>query len=284
MKIYLDLDELYNTEKYEHKLAVVLGRGKRLEKILAAFPTEREFREASLTKIAKVLGIKNKNSKILRQLKELDQTYEQLTDPKFGSQLSKVPQAETIMCIDTEYLWSDLDSIQYAVKNPKGWELGFIFTNSKLAPSVSVHEGINQLEEKIAEVNPDIFIGHNFNCDITVLEKAGNKKLPALRNYDDTLQMVRKSNIANIIGGASLDKIIEVIFSGETIGLFDAYHDLELFIKYGLRDAIYPIYAREFFMTGDLPFLQAEIEINEFIKPEVRQEINFGSISLKGAR
>jgi len=284
MKIYLDLEELYNTEVYEHKLAVILGRGKRREKILAAFPTEKEFRQASLEKIAEILGIKNKDSKLLQQLAELDETYQRLTEPKFSEQLSNNSQAEVVMCVDTEYLWSDLDSIQYAVYDGIEWELGVIITNSDLAPAVSSEEGVAYLQQLISEVRPDIFVGHNFNCDITVLEKAGKQKLPRLQNYDDTLQMVRNSNLSNIIGGASLDKIIECLFSGQTIGLFNAYQDLGLFIEYGLKDAIYPIYAREFFMTGELPGLTPELRINR-IKPEVvREQINFNSVRLKGAR
>lgn len=284
MKIYLDLEELYNTEVYEHKLAVILGRGKRREKILAAFPTEREFRQASMEEIAEVLGIKNKDSKLLQQLAELDQTYQRLTEPQFSEQLSNNSQAEVIMCVDTEYLWSDLDSIQYAVYDGIEWELGVIITNSDLAPAISSEAGVTYLQQLISDVNPDIFVGHNFNCDITVLEKASNRKLPRLQNYDDTLQMVRNSNISNIIGGASLDKIIESLFSGQTVGLFNAYQDLELFIEYGLKDAIYPIYARKFFMTGELPSLAPNLRINKIKPASVREQINFNAVQLKGAQ
>lgn len=281
MKIYLDTDELYQDRLYEHKLAVILGRGKRLKKMLDTFPTEYDFKSASLTRIARTINIENKNSKILSQLKELDETYEKLTNPKFDINLSRRPKAEVIMCIDTEYLWSELDSIQYAIKDSEGWRLGIIFTNDDLAPAVDIMEGIKILKDIIYEVKPDIFVGHNFNCDITVLEKAYGSKIKPLHNYDDTMKMVKKSNISNIISGASLDKIIESLFDGDTIGLFNAYQDLDLFIKYGLKDAIYPIYAREYFMTGKLPKIANKIKVNQIIKSEVWNLIDFDSIYLK---
>lgn len=281
MKIYLDTDELYQDELYEHKLAVILGRGKRLKKMLQTFPTEYDFKKASLSRIAKVINIENKDSKILAQLKELDKTYQRLTKPKFDINLSKKPKSEVIMCIDTEYLWSDLDSIQYAIKSKKGWKTGIIFTNDEIAPSVDIKEGINILMDIITLVQPDIFVGHNFNCDITVLEKAYGAKLKPLHNYDDTMHMIRKSNVANIIGGASLDNIIESIFADNTIGLFNAYQNLDLFIKYGLKDAIYPIYAREYFMTGSVPEIKDKIKLNNIVRPETWDLIQFDSISLR---
>ncbi|WP_027339786.1 hypothetical protein [Halonatronum saccharophilum] len=282
MKIYLDTDELYQDELYEHKLAIILGRGKRLKRMLKEFPTEYDFKKASLSHIAKVVGIENRGSKTLNQLNQLDKTYQRLTKPKFSPKLSKNSKAEVIMCIDTEYLWSELDSIQYAIKSNKGWELGIIFTNQKLAPSVSIKEGIDILLDIIDQFKPDIFVGHNFNCDITVLEKAYGEKIKALHYYDDTMKMVRRSNIANVIGGASLDNIMEEVFNSETIGLFNAYNDLDLFIKYGLKDAIYPIYARDYFITGELPLIKQSLEINKVIKAEVLDLIDFNSISLKG--
>ncbi len=280
MKIYLDTDELYQGEVYEHKLAVILGRGKRLKRMLRKFPTEYEFKNASITQVAKVIGIKNKDSKILNQLRELDRTYQRLTSPKFGLDLSNAPQAKVIMCIDTEYLWSDLDSIQYAIKFKDEWELGIIFTNPEIAPSVSINEGIDILRDIIGNVQPDIFLGHNFNCDITVLEKAYGDKLEELHNYDDTMKMVNKSHVANIIGGGSLDRIIEEVFLDDTIGLFNAYQDLKLFIKYGLKDAIYPIYARKYFLTGKVPKVESELKIDRIIKDDVWNIIGFEFISL----
>ncbi|MCK8817033.1 hypothetical protein MWH28_06560 [Natroniella sulfidigena] len=280
MKIYLDTDELYQAELYEHKLATILGRGKRLKRMLRAFPTEYEFKQASIPEISQALKIKNPNSKILSQLKKLDQTYQRLMTPKFGTALSNAPEAETIMCIDTEYLWSDLDSIQYAIKSNQEWKLGILFTNSDLAPAISASKGIKILEDIINEVKPDIFVGHNFNCDITVLEKVYGTKIDCLHNYDDTMKMVRKSHVSNIIGGASLDRIIEKIFSDDTVGLINAYQDLDDFIKYGLKDAIYPIYAREYFMTGKLPLIDSKLKIDKVVQSEVRDLIDFQFIYL----
>ena len=281
MKIYLDRDDLYQTELYEHKLAVILGRGKRLKRVLKEFPTENSFKESSVQEIAEVIGIKKQGSKILEQLKTLDKTYEKLTNPQFSKELSSNPQAQSIMCIDTEYLQSDLDSIQYAFKSEQEWETGIIFTNSDLAPAVSIKEGIRYLEELIADYNPDLFIGHDFKCDIRVLEDNYQQELPMLYNYDDTLDMVKKSNFENIIRGASLDDIISNIFCDDTIGLFNAYRDLELFVEYVLKDAIYPIYAREYFITGKMPLVKNELKIDKIIKEEAQAQINFNSISLK---
>ncbi|MGM0501098.1 MAG: hypothetical protein ACQERJ_01090 [Bacillota bacterium] len=283
MKIYLNRDELYQTELYEHKLAVILGRGKRLKKALKAFPTERSFKQSSVEKIAKVIGIKNKNSnsKILKQLQTLDETYEKLTEPQFDRDLSSNPQAKSIMCVDTEYLRSDLDSIQYAVKEQDSWEIGIIFTNSDLAPAVTAREGVQKLQDIIESYKPDLFVGHDFNCDIRVLEDNYGRRLPDLYNYDDTLDMVQNSNVENIIKGASLDDIISNIFFDETIGLFNAYRDLDLFVEYGLKDAIYPIYARQYFMTGQLPQTRARFKIDKIVKDEARELINCNSILLK---
>ncbi|MFO7818633.1 MAG: hypothetical protein R6V17_00195 [Halanaerobacter sp.] len=282
MKIYLERDELYQTELYEHKLAVILGRGKRLKKILQEFPTENSFKQSSLQEIAEVIGINKGNSKILEQLKSLDETYKRLTEPQFSEKLSSNPKAESIMCIDTEYLKSDLDSIQYAFNEDNEWEIGIIFTNSDLAPAVKIEEGIRCLESLILDYNPDLFVGHDFKCDIRVLEDNYKQELSSLYSYDDTLKMVKKSNLENIIRGASLDDIIGNLFCDETIGLFSAYRDLDLFVEYGLKDAIYPILAREYFMTGKLPEMKSELSIDKVLKEKARKEITFNSISLKG--
>ncbi|SJZ74382.1 hypothetical protein [Selenihalanaerobacter shriftii] len=271
---YLNQDDLY-----KHKLATILGRGKRLKRVLKSFPTEDKFKDASLRKIGNVIGIKDLESKTMVQLKQLDQTYDRLTTPKHSSKLSKYPKARRIMCVDTEYLWSDLDSIQYAIREYDEWlETGIIFTNQDLADSLSIIDGIELLREIITSFKPDILVGHNFNCDITILEEAYGAEIPELHNYDDTLYMVRNSNVANIIGGASLDKIIKEIFRETTIGLFTAYQDLELFIKYGLRDALYPIYTREYLMTGEIPTVRSGLKIDRLIKESNWEKISFDSI------
>jgi len=281
MKIYLDRDELYQTELYEHKLAVILGRGTRLKRVLNAFPTEHSFKESSLDKIAGTIGIENDNSKLLEQLKTLDKTYDELTTAKFSKDLSLDPSAKSIMCIDTEYLRSDLDSIQYAFNDQGQWEIGVIFTNSDLAPALTINEGIDYLKELIATYDPDLFIGHDFKCDIRVLEENYGEELPMLYDYDDTLNMVKTSNVENIIRGASLDDIISNIFFDDTIGLFNAYKSLDLFVEYGLKDAVYPIYARQYFMTGEVPQLKSKLRINKIVKEEARELVDFNSISLK---
>ncbi|KXS45684.1 MULTISPECIES: hypothetical protein [unclassified Candidatus Frackibacter] len=271
---YLNQDDLY-----KHKLAVILGRGKRLRKMLKSFPSEAQFKAASLRRIGEIIGIKDLESKTMLQLERLDKTYNELTTPQHSARLSKCPKAKKIMCIDTEYLWGDLDSIQYAIKGYNEWlETGIIFTNQSLADSVSIEDGIDLLREIIDEFEPDILVGHNFNCDITTLEEAYGREIPELHNYDDTLFMVRKSNVANIIGGASLDKIVKEIFRGSSIGLFAAYQDLKLFIKYGLKDALYPIYIREYLITGEIPFVDPEVKIDRILKESNWEEVDFDSI------
>jgi len=54
MKPYVMADDLY-----QHKLAVILGRGKRLNRLLRHFPTEKKFKAASIEEIASIIGIKN---------------------------------------------------------------------------------------------------------------------------------------------------------------------------------------------------------------------------------
>jgi hypothetical protein len=93
--------------------------------------------------------------------------------------------------------------------------------------------------------------------------------------------MVKNSNVENIIRGASLDDIISNVFFDDTIGLFNAYKSLDLFVEYGLKDAVYPIYARKYFMTGELPQLKSKLRINRIVKEEARELVDFNSISLK---
>ena len=271
---YLNQDDLY-----KHKLATILGRGKRLRKMLNSFPTESKFKSASSGQIGNAIGIKDLACKTISQLKELDKTYNQLTTPKHSIELSRYPLARRVMCIDTEYLWSDLDSIQYAIRDGNRWlKTGIIFTNQDLADALPIKAGIELLREIIIEFEPDILLGHNFNCDITTLEGAYGGEIPELHNYDDTLAMVRRSNVSNIIGGASLDQIIKQIFWGKSIGLFTAYKDLELFIKYGLKDALYPIYIREYLMTGEIPNVDSNVKINQIVRESNWASFDFDSI------
>jgi hypothetical protein len=100
---------------YPHKLAVILGKGKRYARVLQYYPTEMRFKSASIEEIGQVIGIKNLDSRIMRQLAELDKTYNDLTTLHFGSHLSLVPNAQSVMGIDTEFLLSPLDSIQFVI-------------------------------------------------------------------------------------------------------------------------------------------------------------------------
>ena len=257
---------------YKFKLALILGRGKRLKKVLKKYPTERKFKEASLEEIASVVGIKNLKSRTLKKLEKLDSTYDKMVTFKTESYWSKAPQAKRIMGIDTEYLKSDLDCIQYVIFDElEPLTSGFIFTNSKLAPSVSVTEGIDTLRSIISEYNPDIFVGHNFNSDISILERAYGFTLPELYFYDDTMELMEKSNLANIIGGFALNKAINKVFLEESVGLFTAYSDLKLLIEYGIKDAVYPIFLRHYLMTGELPKMDFEVKLDRLIKEENRK-------------
>ena len=255
MDLYVTVDDLY-----KHKLATILGRAKRLKRILKAYPTESRFKKASIDEIAQVVGIKNTESKIMQQLATLDETYNELIKPRYNMTHSISPNAQTIMGIDTEYLLSPLDSIQFAILQNNKIYSGFIFTNSELAEAVKPREGIDMLRQIISQFKPDVLVGHNFNCDISVIEKAYQKEIPELHNYDDTMKMARKSNVANIIGSAALKRLVKDLFSFKVIEVYKAYReDISLFVEYGLMDALFPIFLRNFFMTGKKP---------EFIKPE----------------
>ena len=265
---------------YKFKLALILGRGKRLKKVLKKYPTERKFKEASLEEIASVVGIKNLKSNTLTKLKRLDTTYDKMVTFKTESYWSKDPEATRIMGIDTEYLKSDLDCIQYVIiDNLKPLTSGFIFTNSNLAPSVTVKEGIDILRSVISEYNPDIFVGHNFNSDISIMERAYGFTLPELYFYDDTMDLMKKSNLANIIGGFALNKAIKKVFLEESVGLFTAYSDLSLLIEYGIKDALYPIFLRYYLMNGELPEINFEVELENLVREENRKLLENQSFS-----
>ncbi|MFW6006947.1 MAG: hypothetical protein ACOCQ5_03075 [Halanaerobiales bacterium] len=256
---------------YQFKLALILGRGKRLKKILKKYPTERKFKKASLEELAEVMDIKNLSSGILRKLKKLDTTYDRLVTFKSCSNWSRLPRAKKIMGIDTEYLKSDLDSIQYVIlEDMKLTASGFIFTNNDLAPSLSKKEGISYLRNIINKEQPELFVGHNFNSDISILESAFGDPLPELYYYDDTMDLLEKSQLANIVGGFSLNKVIESIFNDKIAGLFEAYNDMQLFIEYGIKDALYPILLREYIINGELPEIDFDLKVKNIFKKENR--------------
>ncbi|AZR74557.1 hypothetical protein BBF96_14875 [Anoxybacter fermentans] len=273
MNLYVTVEDLY-----PHKLATILGRGKRLERILKVYPTERRFKAASIEEIGQVIGIKNPDSKIMRQLATLDETYNELITPKYRSDLSIAPYAKTIMGIDTEYLLSPLDSIQFVIYQNNSFYSGFIFTNPKLAKAVSPKEGIKLLRRVIEDFKPDVIVGHNFNCDISVLERVYQDQIPELHKYDDTMKMARKSHVANIVGSAALKKLIQKLFDIKVIEVYKAYKDLTIFIEYGLMDALFPIYLRYFLMTGRKPEFKKPEKIDYLILPENEIELKYKKI------
>ncbi len=68
------------------------------------------------------------------------------------------------------------------------------------------------LRQIIHENQPDLIVGHNFNSDISILETAYGDSLPELYYYDDTMELMENSHLANIIGGFSLNRVIEKSF------------------------------------------------------------------------
>lgn len=263
---------------YPHKLSVILGKGKRLERILQTFPTESRFKLAPAEEIARVIGIKNPDSKIMTQLTELDKTYSELTTLNYGPELSVLPAAKTVMGIDTEYLLSPLDSIQFVIVQHHSCFAGLIFTNPQLAEAVTPGEGIRLLREVIRDFRPDVIVGHNFNCDISVMERNFQAKLPELYGYDDTMKMARKSHVANIVGSAALKKLVQNLFSIKGLNIYGAYQDLSTFIEYGLMDAVFPLYLRHFFLTGQKPDYLRPERLDYLIHPKNNFQIKYDKI------
>lgn len=248
VKLRFSSDDLY-----PQKLGMVLGKGQRLECLLKAYPTEGRFKEAGLEEIGAVIGIKNLDSKIMQQLAELDQTYSDLTTFRYGPELSVCPGARCVMGIDTEYLLSPLDSIQFVIKSDATLFTGLIFTNGQLAMAVEPKAGVELLRKVIQDFQPEVIVGHNFNCDITVLERAYEAVIPELHVYDDTMKMARKSHIANIVGSAALKKLVQQLFQVKGLNVHTAYEDLSTFLEYGVMDAVFPLYLREFLVSGQKP-------------------------------
>ncbi|WP_041606706.1 hypothetical protein [Halothermothrix orenii] len=276
MKPYLVPEDLY-----QHKLAVILGRGKRLKKILQHYPTEKKFKQASIKEIASVLGIKNLECGIIKKLKKLDKTYDRLITFSSNKNWSKTPEAKKVMGIDTEYLKSNLDCIQYVTM--EGFEVtscGMIFTNNDLAHSVNPEEGIDYLREVIYDFEPEIIVGHNFNSDIKVMERAYGSPIPELYNFDDTMELMKRSNLANIIGGSSLNKAIKRVFKQDVIGLFSAYKDINLLVEYGIKDALFPLLIRYYTINGSLPAMSIGLKIQHLIKEKNREIINNDSFTI----
>lgn len=263
---------------YPHKLSVILGKGKRLERLLRAFPTEGRLKLATLEEVAKVIGIKNLDSKIMGQLAELDVTYDELTTLNYGPELSVAPGAKTVMGIDTEYLLSPLDSIQFVIFQQQTCFAGLIFTNPQIAEAVPPQEGIQLLREVIQDFQPDVIVGHNFNCDISVLERVFQEKIPELYHYDDTMKMARKSHVANIVGSAALKKLVKSLFSIKGLNVYAAYEDLPTFIEYGIMDAVFPVYLRHFFLSGQKPDYLRPERFDYLIHPKNNFQIKYEKI------
>lgn len=266
MRPYVMAEDLY-----QHKLAIILGRGKRLTKLLKQYPTEKKFKSASIEEIADVIGIRNLDSAILKKLNRIDITYDEMITFNADPSWSKRPRARKIMGIDTEYLKSNLDCIQYVLMEDLEYvSSGIIFTNESIARSVSVQEGIGFLRGVIEDFHPDLIVGHNFNSDISILEAAYGDELPELYFYDDTMDLLSNSNLANILGSSSLNKSIKKVFNVDVIGLFNAYTNLNLLVEYGIKDAFYPICLRYFILNGKLPELNFNLKLGEVLKKENR--------------
>lgn len=266
MKPYVMAEDLY-----QHKLAVILGRGKRLKNVLKKYPTEKKFKSASIEEIAEVIGIKNTDSSLLRKLERLDITYDRMVTFLANPGLSKKPRARRIMGIDTEYLKSELDLVQYIIMDELEYiTSGIIFTNNDLAHSLSISSGINYLRMVINEYTPDLIVGHNFNSDISIMEAAYGDELPELYYYDDTMELMERSNLSNIVGSSSLNKTVKELFNADVIGLFSAYNNIDLLVEYGIKDALYPICLRHFILNGNLPEINFDLKLGQILKNKNR--------------
>jgi hypothetical protein len=266
---------------YKFKLALILGHGNRIKKLLRRYPTEKRFKNARMNEIANTIGIKDSNSEIISKLDNIDDVFNEMVTFKPDQRWSKKPHASKIMGIDTEYLKSELDCIQYTVmEDLEIVDNGFIFTNDKLAPSVSIKEGINYLRSVINKHNPEVLVGHNFNSDISILENAYMRDIPELYYYDDTMNLMQWSNLSNIVGSSGLNKVVTNLFKLDVVDLFTAYDDLSLLMEYGMKDTIYPILIRYFIINDEMPELNFNFEINNVIKDENRNLLKTDSINL----
>ncbi len=266
---------------YKFKLALILGHGNRIKKLLRRYPTEKRFKNAKLVEIADTIGVKNSDSDIISKLDNIDEVFNEMVTFKPDKRWSKKPGSSKIMGIDTEYLKSELDCIQYTVmEDLKIIDNGFIFTNDNLAPSVSIKEGINYLRSVINKHKPELLVGHNFNSDISILENAYMSDIPELYYYDDTMNLMERSNLSNIVGSSGLNKVVTNLFNLNVVDLFTAYENLSLLMEYGMKDTIYPMLIRYFIINEEMPKLNFEFEINNVIKDENRNLLKSKTISL----
>jgi hypothetical protein len=266
---------------YRFKLALILGNGNRLKKLLRRFPTEKKFKKAKSAEIADTIGISNSDSDIIHKLDNIDDVFNEMVTFKPDKRWSKKPDASVIMGIDTEYLKSELDCIQYTVmEDLKIVDNGFIFTNNSLAPSITIKKGIDFLRDVINEYNPELIVGHNFNSDISILENAYMRDIPELYYYDDTMNLMQWSNLSNIMGSSGLNKVVTNLFDLDVVDLFTAYDNLSLLIEYGMKDTIYPILIRHFILNREMPDLDYNFKINKVIKDENRSLLKSDMIQL----
>ncbi|MDZ7671610.1 MAG: hypothetical protein U5K53_02090 [Halanaerobiales bacterium] len=266
---------------YRFKLALILGNGNRLKKLLRRFPTEKRFKKAKSPEIAHTIGISDYDSDIINKLDNIDDVFNEMVTFKPDKRWSKKPDASIIMGIDTEYLKSELDCIQYTImEDLKIVDSGFIFTNNRLAPSITIKKGIDFLRNVINEYNPELIVGHNFNSDISILENAYMRDIPELYYYDDTMNLMQWSNLSNIMGSAGLNKVVTNLFDLDVVDLFTAYDNLSLLIEYGMKDTIYPILIRHFVLNSEMPDLDYNFKINKVIKDENRNLLKSDMIRL----
>ena len=83
------------SDLYRFKLALVLGRGKRLKKIMRKYPTEEKFKKAETDDLIALINAKNQPD-IIDQLFSLDELYDELVTFKANPFWSKKPKAKKI--------------------------------------------------------------------------------------------------------------------------------------------------------------------------------------------
>jgi len=274
------------SDLYRFKLALILGRGKRLKKIMRNYPTEKKFKNADVDDIVKLINADNQ-PEILEQLFSLDTIYDELVTFKSSPYWSKKPEAVKIMAVDTEYYKSKLDLIQFIIMEEEiVIDSGVIFTNSDIAPSVEPEEGISILREIIRKNKPDILVGHNFNSDVSILETAAARRLPELYFYDDTMDLMHYSNLANILGGYGLNDTAKKLFAHQAPDLDTAYSDPALLVHYGLKDALFTLLIRQYIMKGEFTKKNFKFKLNRIIKSENKDlfnnEIEFSLVNKGG--
>lgn len=262
------------SDLYRFKLALVLGRGKRLKKIMRKYPTEEKFKQAEANELTALIKAE-KQPHIIEQLFSLDELYDELVTFKANPFWSKKPKAKKIMAVDTEYYKSKLDLIQFVVlDNQEVVDSGVIFTNEDIAPSVDPKIGIKYLRDIINEHKPDLLVGHNFNSDVSILETAAARRLPELYFYDDTMDLMYYSNLANILGGYGLNEAVQKLFAHSAPDLDTAYSDPSLLVQYGLKDALFTLLIRQYIMNGEFPKKSFDFEVKRVIKKENRGLFN----------